>query len=102
MTPDELNAELTSGKTLTEIAEAQGLTREQLAAALETSVKAGLDKAVADGTLTQAQADQMLSHMGGNFEWMIDHMGAAGFGPGGCHPAQNDGAGGNITPPTNS
>jgi uncharacterized protein YidB (DUF937 family) len=97
LTPDQLNVELASGKTLTQIAEAQGVSQDQLAAALETSVKAGLDKAVADGVLTQAQADQMLNHMAGNFEWMISHMGAgagAGFGPGGCH--------GNFVPQTNS
>ncbi len=95
LTPDELNAELASGKTLTQIAEAKGVSQEQLAAGLETSVKAGLDKAVADGALTQAQADQMLGHMAGNYAWMISQMGAsAGFGPGGCH--------GNFAPPSNS
>jgi uncharacterized protein YidB (DUF937 family) len=97
LTPDELNAELASGKTLTQIAEAQGVSQDQLTAVLETSVKAGLDKAVADGVLTQAQADQMLSHMSGNYVWMLSHMGTgagAGFGPGGCH--------GNFVPQTNS
>ena len=97
LTPDELNAELASGKTLTQIAEAKGVSGEQLTATLETSVKAGLDKAVADGVLTQAQADQMLSHMSGNYAWMLSHMGAgagAGFGPGGCH--------GKFVPQTNS
>jgi len=97
LTPDELNEQLASGKTLIQIAEAQGVSQDQLAAALETSVKAGLDKAVADGVLTQAQADQMLSHMSGNYAWMLSHMGAgagAGFGPGGCH--------GNFVPQTNS
>ncbi|MBI3764314.1 MAG: hypothetical protein HY260_20930 [Chloroflexi bacterium] len=88
LTQDELNAQLASGKTLAQIAEAKGVTQEQLAAALETSVKAGLDKAVADGVLTREQADGMLNQMGGNWGWMIGHMGAgggAGFGPGGCH-----------------
>jgi len=97
LTPDGLNEQLASGKTLTQIAEAQGVSQEQLAAALETSVKAGLDKAVADGVLTQVQADQMLGHMAGNYAWMISQMGAgagAGFGPGGCH--------GNFVPPSNS
>jgi len=97
LTPEELNAELASGKTLAQIAEAQGVSQEQLASALESSVKAGLDKAVADGVLTQAQADQMLSHMSSNYGWMLSHMGAgasAGFGPGGCH--------GNLVPQANS
>jgi len=96
LTPDQLSAELASGKTLTQIAEAQGVSQEQLAAALETSVKAGLDRAVADGVLTQEQADWMLSRMGGNYSWMITHMGnfGGGFGPGGCH--------GNFVPQNNS
>jgi len=97
LTPDGLNEQLASGKTLTQIAEAQSVSQEQLAAALETSVKAGLDKAVADGALTQVQADQMLGHMAGNYAWMISQMGAgagAGFGPGGCH--------GNFIPQSNS
>ena len=96
LTPDELQNQLASGKTLTQIAEAQGVSQEQLTAVLETLVKAGLDKAVADGVLTREQADQMLSHMAGNFEWMISHMGSmgGGFGPGGCH--------GNFTPQNNS
>lgn len=96
LTPDELNAELASGKTLTQIAEMQGISQEQLATTLETSMKAGLDKAVADGALTQAQADLMLSHMSNNFGWMLSQMGAGGMGFGGddCH--------GNIIPQTNS
>lgn len=100
LAPDELNAELTNGKTLTQIAEAQGISQVQLTAALETSMKAGLDKAVADGALTQAQADQMLRHMAsrmdGNYAWMITRMVSigGGLGPGGCH--------GNIAPQGNS
>lgn len=94
LTTDELNAELTSGKTLAEIAEAQGVSEDELAAALETSVKAGLEKAVADGVLTQEEADWMLSQMGGNYAWMIGHMGSAGFGPGGCHGGFNGPASG--------
>ncbi len=86
LTPDELNAQLASGKTLAQIAEAQGVSKDQLASTLEASVKAGLDKAVAEQVLTQQQADWMLSHMDGNWEWMITNMGA-GTGPGsaGCH-----------------
>ncbi len=96
LSPDELNAELTSGKTLTQIAEARDVSQEQLAAVLETSVKAGLDKAVVDGVLTRDQADQMLNYMGGNYGWMISHMGNfnGSFGPGGCH--------GNFAPQANS
>ncbi len=87
LTRDQLNAELAAGRTLALVAEAQGVSQDQLGAALEKSVKAGLDTAVADSVVTQAQADWMQSHMAGNYEWMLSHMGtfAGGRGPGGCH-----------------
>jgi hypothetical protein len=85
LTPEELNAQLASGKTLAQVAEAQGVSQEQLSKSLEASVKAGLDKAVADKVLTREQADWMLGHMSGNWAWMITNMGAGGIGPGGCH-----------------
>jgi len=86
LSQDDLSAQLAGGQSLTQIAEAQGLTQAELAAALETSVKAGLDQVVADGVLTQAQADQMLNHMAGRYDWMLTQMGAGmGVGPGNCH-----------------
>lgn len=81
LTPDALNTQLTSGKTLTQIADAQGISQEKLTAALETSMKAGLDKAVADGVITREQAAQMVNQMSGQYQWMISQMGAGmGFG----------------------
>ena len=90
LTPEELNAQLASGKTLAQIAEAQGVSQEQLSKSLEASVKAGLNKAVTDKLLTQEQADWMFSQMSGNWDWMLSHMGTGGmgFGPGGCHGNQ--------------
>ncbi len=99
LTPEEFNARLESGQTLAQIAEAQGISQEQLAATLEVSVKTGLEQAVAEGVLTQAQAEAMLDHMDGNYAWMLAQMGShmgsgTGFGPGGCH--------GNSAPQDNS
>lgn len=97
LTQDDLSARLAGGETLAQIAEAQGVTPADLATALEASVKAGLEQAVADGALTQAQSDQMLSHMAGNYEWMLTQMGAGmgfGAGSGNCH--------GNLGPESNS
>lgn len=86
LTPDELSAQIKSGKTITEIAASKGISKEQLAASLESSVKAGLDKAVADGALTRAEADAMLKQMGGNYLGMLDHMSSdMSNGVGGCH-----------------
>lgn len=81
LTTDELNAELSSGKTVSELASDKGLDRAALVAELESAHKAGLAQAVTDGVLTQSQADAMLNQMAGNYEWMLDNMGAgAGFG----------------------
>lgn len=90
LTTDELNAQISSGKTLAQIAEEREVSQEELSVTLETAVQAGLEKAVTDGVLTQEQADAMLAHMSGNYAWMLTqkgiHMGA-GVGPGfdGCH-----------------
>ena len=90
LTTDELNAELSSGKTLAQIAEEREVSQEELSVALETAVQAGLEKVVAEGALTQEQADAMLPHMSGNYTRMLDQMGShmgAGVEPGfdGCH-----------------
>lgn len=74
----DLQSQLQSGKTLDQIAQAQGVSQAQLETALEASVKDNLAKAVTAGTLTQAQADQMLSFMGGNYAKMLDMIGLMG------------------------
>lgn len=109
---NELNAEANSGKTIAQIAEEKGISRVDLVAALEAAHAKSLAQAVADGYLTQVQADSLLAQMAGRYEWMIDNMGAgygfAGgrggmmgrysgqqgsngqFTPGGCHGYWND------------
>lgn len=61
---DDLLAEQKAGKTLDEIATALGTTKravlDKVEAAMRDEHKAMLDKAVADGHLTRAQADKML------------------------------------------
>lgn len=84
--PEDLSAELAKGKTLTQIAEAKGISQKQLTTALEASIKVGLDKAVKDGAATKEQADWMLTNMAGNYELMLTHMSSGvGAGAGGCH-----------------
>lgn len=84
LTPDELTAQFAEGQTLAQIAESQGVSQEQLAAAHLTAAMTALEQAVADGVLTQTQADQMLARMTVNGATMFTHMGAmgGGFGPG--------------------
>jgi hypothetical protein len=74
----DLQSQLQSGKTLDQIAQAQGVSQAQLETALEASVKDNLTKAVTAGTITQAQADQMLSYMSGNYARMLDMIGLMG------------------------
>ena len=95
LTPEELTAQVNNGKTLAQIAQEKGVSNKDLAVVMETTMKTGLAQAVKDGKLTQAQADLMLQHMDGQYEWMITNMGAGMFGTGpggmmgpgsgGCH-----------------
>jgi hypothetical protein len=95
-TTEDLTAQIESGKTLAQIAEEKGVAVKDLATTMESGMKAGLEQAVIDGELTQEQADLMLQHMDGQFEWMITNMGAGMMGSGGmmgpngsggCHDA---------------
>gem|GEM_PF-421673 len=92
LTSDDLSVALNNGKTLAQIAGEKGVSRADLAAALETAHKDSLAQAVFDGKLTQQQADSILSQMAGRYEWMVNNMGAGygmmgggRFNPGGCH-----------------
>ena len=60
LTEAELRTQLEAGKTLAEIAKAQGKTVDGLEKALTADAKAKLDAAVKAGTITQAQADELL------------------------------------------
>jgi polyhydroxyalkanoate synthesis regulator phasin len=63
LTEDQLRTQLRSGKTLADVAKAQGKSVDGLIDALVAATKKDLDDAVADGRLTQAQADQILADM---------------------------------------
>lgn len=62
---DDLNAKLASGETLADIAFAAGLTAEEFTALRTDARAAAIAQAVADGTLTQEQADWMAQRSGG-------------------------------------
>jgi hypothetical protein len=74
LTVDEVNTRLTNGETLTQIANAQGFTGDKLTQLVAQVHKSTLDKAVADGIITQAQADRMLQ--------MMNNYSGPGFSPG--------------------
>jgi hypothetical protein len=78
LTVDQLTAEFQAGKTLSQIAQEHNVEMATLQKALTDAQKATLDKAVADGWLTQKQADLMIDHMSD----MWEAFGDSGFGPG--------------------
>lgn len=58
---DDLNARLAAGETLYAIALAEGLTAEEFTTLMTDARNQAIDQAVAEGTLTQTQADWMKS-----------------------------------------
>ncbi|HJW91236.1 MAG TPA: hypothetical protein VJ436_11405 [Anaerolineales bacterium] len=74
MDPADLQTRLDAGETLAQIAAAEGLSQEAIGELWIQARTEALNQAVADGVITQAQAD-----------WMIERMAqrqAAGYGPG--------------------
>ncbi len=61
LTPEEIHAEREAGKTLAEIANEQGITDEALIEAIVAGRTEAIEQAVADGTLTQEQADWLIA-----------------------------------------
>ncbi len=94
----ELRTELQSGRTIAEIAQANGVDIETVKNYLRDEIKARLDQAVADGEIDQATADEKLA----NADEMIDNkinstMPAHGpKGRRGQHPGDGDSANGDA------
>jgi predicted XRE-type DNA-binding protein len=63
LTEDALHAQLQAGKTLAQVAQAQGKSVQGLEDAIVADAKSHLDAAVAAGRITQAQATQMLADL---------------------------------------
>lgn len=89
MTPEALQAELDGGKTMWQVAQEKGLTTEQIQALMTEARAAALKQMVADGTITQEQADWMLSRGAG---------GMRGGANGGCPMQNGSGVGGQRGP----
>jgi transposase-like protein len=71
---EQLRTQLRAGKSIADIAKAQGKSLDDVRASLKADAKTALDKAVKDGDLTQKQADDLLDHIDG----MLAHLGDAG------------------------
>jgi len=93
LTPTQLFEQLHSGKTLEEIAQAQGVDLTKVQEAVNASrlqaMKDRIAQAVKDGKMTQEQADWLLQGLekgympggrGGRFGGFMDHGGMRGFG----------------------
>jgi hypothetical protein len=74
LTSEDLETRLENGETVWTIAEQKGLTLEQFRTLLTEARTTAVNQAVADGVITQEQADWMLDRMG--------QMGQGGFGRG--------------------
>jgi hypothetical protein len=72
ITPTELATARQDGKSLAQIATANGKTVAGLEAAMTSAFKANLDAAVKAGRITQAQADQMLAAFKANLDTMVN------------------------------
>ena len=80
LTTDQLHTQLGAGKTLAEIATAQGKTADGLKAALTAAVRKDLDAAVTAGKLTASQESDILSSLQQRFDDMISGQPAFGRG----------------------
>ena len=78
LTQAELRTQLESGKSLAEIAKAQGKSVDGLTKALSAELKKKLDAAVKDGKLTQAQADEIESRMTEHLDDIVNGTGGPG------------------------
>jgi hypothetical protein len=90
LTPAQLRTQLQSGKTLAQIAKAQGKSTDGLKEAMLADAKKHLDAAVKAGKITQSQADQALTEISKRLDDRIqngfhfrdhdgDHPGGRGF-----------------------
>lgn len=72
----DLQTQLDAGKTMWQIATEKGLSEEEIKAVMVSARSNALNAMVADGTLTQEQANQRLQRM--------DRVKAGGLGAGNC------------------
>jgi hypothetical protein len=75
LTPEELGAQLESGKTLAQVASAQGKSVDGLKAAILAGAKDRLDRAVAAGELTAAQGQTMLAGLQEHLDDIVNGTG---------------------------
>jgi polyhydroxyalkanoate synthesis regulator phasin len=73
MTVDQLKAQLQSGKSLSDIATAQGVSSSQLQTLVTKTIQSTVTKAVSDGNLTQQQATNIMQMLQKN-PGVLNHL----------------------------
>jgi len=79
MEADELEAQIDQGKTMWQIAQDQGLSDDEITDLMVEARTKAFEQMVADGVISQEQADWMLERM----DQMRNYGGGFGFCPGG-------------------
>ena len=87
LTEAELHTQLDAGKTLADVAKAEGKTVDGLVAALVSSAKTRIAGDVQAGRLTQAQADAMTADLEARITEMVNSTHAGHRGHDGLPPA---------------
>ena len=97
---DDLMTQLRDGKSLADVAGAQGIGVDKLKTDLLAQVKTELDTLVSDGKITQSQADEMYSRTESNIDTIINATGPfrGGCPPGGPGPGPMSGSSDSATP----
>lgn len=93
MTPEDFWAALRSGKSVAQVAQEKGKTRQEVIDFLTAKVKERLDKAVQDGKITRERADQIMATFQACLPQMLDQVHKGCAGPCGC-PGAGPGRGG--------
>ena len=78
---EDLMAAREAGQTPAEIAEDNGVSRDELVSSLVEDKQARLDQAVADGDLTQEEADEKAADLEEHVNAFVDGEGRDGDGP---------------------
>ena len=72
--PEELLSELQDGKTMAEVAEEQGMAVDAFTSAMLPEVRQELDALVADGTLTEEQAEAIYDRVEENIDDIVNSV----------------------------
>jgi hypothetical protein len=85
LTEDQIRSRLSNGRSLADIAEAQGKSVDGLVDVLVEAQETALDEAVDEGQITESQRDAMLEDLRERIEFFVDQAMPPWGGPPGHH-----------------